>query len=85
MAESTITKEQLIEFGMVETGGLVMPLKKVLGESEAGQISIAVTLERNTPEIILSLPDGAHVLLSVASIEQLKAFEACIVSWESNY
>jgi hypothetical protein len=83
--ESTITKEQLIEFGMVETGDPFVPMRKVLGEGEEGEISINVTHERNITELVLRLPDGAAIFLTIATIEELKAFEMCIGSWSPNY
>ena len=85
-----ITKEKLIEFGMVETSGdesLLMPLKKVIAEdAEDGcEMSIGLSLVRNVPELCLLMPSGDCLFLVVETIEELKIFEKCIASWEPNY
>jgi hypothetical protein len=40
---------------------------------------------RNSTEICLSLPDGGILYLNVQSIEELKAFEKAIGSYEPTY
>lgn len=88
---SSITKEELIKFGMVESDDPVHPMKKIISiqgdneDDEEGEISLAITRMRNVPELCLHLPDGATVYLAISSIKQLKDFEKCIGSWEPSY
>lgn len=88
---SSITKEQLIEFGMTEPEGdekLLFPLEKRLTEpnEDGTYMAICVTMMRNTSELCLMLPQGGGCLyLSIANIEQLKTFEQSLSSYESNY
>lgn len=91
MELSTITKEQLIEFGMTETEGIevhITPLRKVIGKSEDtehGDLSIVITREYNTDALALKLPDGGTLFLTCKTIEELKAFEKCIGMWTPAY
>ena len=86
---SSITKEQLIEFGMVETGDPVHPMEKLLSDkvegSEFDPISLCVTHMRNIPELCLMLPDGACIYLAIGNIKDLKIFAKSIQSWEPNF
>lgn len=86
------TKEDLIEFGMrEETDGLekvLFPMKKVISveqESSGDEMAICITSQRNVHEICLILPDGGCLYLSPESMDELKIFEKCITSYESNY
>jgi len=90
--KTIINKENLILYGMTEVGcSFVTPMKKVISvpnedeEDNEGELSICLTNMRNTTEICLSLPDGGILYLNVQSIEQLKAFEKCIGSYEPTY
>lgn len=83
--KTSITKEQLIEFGMIPSIDRVIPYEKVIGEGEDGKLAICVTLERNIQEIALFMPDGAVLYLCPVSIEHLKMFESCIGSWSPAY
>lgn len=84
-----ITKEQLIEFGMIETTGdekVLFPLKKVISEAsdngeDDGELSICVYMGR----LALLLPDGALIYILAESIDELKAFEKSIAGYEPNY
>lgn len=83
--KSTITKEQLLKWGMVITEDPVVPMKKVIGKSESdelGSMSIAVTMYTNTPIFSIILPDGGTLHLNPACIEDLKKIEELIVSYE---
>lgn len=81
--KSTITKEQLLEWGMINTIDPSTPLKKVLGESEEiGELSIILTLHRNVQEFAISLPDGAMLMLNPLTIEDLKKIEEMLMSYE---
>lgn len=91
METSTITIEQLKEYGMTETEGLeahITPLRKVISKSEdneLGDLAIVITREYNTNALALKLPDGATIFLNCNAIEELMAFEKCIASWSPNY
>jgi hypothetical protein len=80
-----ITKESLIAFGMKATENPAVSLEKVLAEGEDGRLSIAVTHYRNVPEISLVMPGGHMLYIGVSSIDELQAFEKCILSYEPNY
>ncbi len=84
-----ITKENLLKYGMVEnTGGdsTIFPLIKTIGkDDEVGELSIAITRMRNSPELCLLLPDGATLYLNIKTIDELEAFEKCIAEYEPNY
>lgn len=91
-----ISKDTLINhFGMTETVGderISFPIKKVISlprenhdEEDEGELAICVTQMRNKAELCLLLPDGALIFLYVKTIEELKAFEKCIASYEPNY
>lgn len=89
---STITEEQLLEFGMIKTvGDPIESMRKVISvvkdedQENEGEIAIAVTHMRNQSELALMLPDGGCIYLSCATIEDLKTFEQCIESWEPSY
>mgnify|MGYP003435836453 FL=1 len=90
-----ITKESLLEYGMIETKGdesLLFPMKKVISvknhldeemeEDEDGELAICITRLRNQVELCLSMPDGSILYLAPKSIEDLQAFERCIESYE---
>lgn len=91
METSTITKEQLLEFGMTETEGIevhITPLRKIIGkpeDSENGTLAIVITREYNTNALALKLPDGSTLFLNCNTIEELKAFEKCIGMWTPVY
>ena len=80
-----ITKEQLIEYGFENSLDPIIPLRKIIGEGEEGELMLVVTHERNITELALSMPDGAILYLRPASIEHLKMFESCIESWSPVY
>lgn len=81
--KSPITKEQLLEWGMIETDDAVYPLKKLLGHNhEVGELSIVLTLERNSEEFAIILPDGASLVLNPLTIDDLKKIEELIYSYE---
>lgn len=92
--KTIINKENLILYGMTETGDSTFPMQKVISvpdedsdpdyEAE-GELAICLTNMRNSTEICLSLPGGSILYLNVQSIEQLKAFEKCIGSYEPPY
>ena len=91
-----ITKEQLIEFGMIETTGdekIIFPMRKVISlpkesddeDDELGEIAICIDMLYNSPRLVLSLPDGSSLGICVETIDELKAFEKCIGSFEPYY
>ena len=88
-----ITKAQLIKFGMKENKGvekLVFPMEKIISlpnpeDPDEGTLSIYVTNMHNKSELALSLPDGGLIYLYCKTIDELKAFERCIGSYEPNY
>jgi hypothetical protein len=91
-----ITKEQLIEFGMKETEGdekAIVPMKKVISlpkepedeDDELGEIAICIDMQYNAPRLVLSLPDGSTLGICAETIDELKAFEKCIGSFEPYY
>lgn len=81
--KSKITKEQLIEWGMVETDHPAMPMKKVLGRNkEIGEFSIGLSLHTNTEMFVINLPDGAMIILNPLTIEDLKKMEELIYGYE---
>jgi hypothetical protein len=83
--KSKITKEQLLEFGfkMTEEPFVGVSMEKILGDGEAGKLSIAVVHWRNTPEIALVMP-GALIYLNVGTIDQLKQFADMLYEYEPN-
>jgi guanylate kinase len=86
--KTAITKESLLEFGMIQKDSPIYPLEKVISVDDnpnEGHISICVTHVRNTSELCLMMPDGACIYIGPESIEELKVFEKCILAWEPNY
>lgn len=88
--KTLITKESLLKYGMKEVTGdekLLIPMKKVLSKSDEDgtEMGICVTNLRNRNELCLLLPDGGCLYLWVKTIEELEAFEKCILSYEPNY
>jgi hypothetical protein len=92
--ETIITKESLLNFGMIETDEserIFFPMKKVLSikseneeyEEDEPEISIAITRMRNEEEFVLILPDGM-VFINPEFIEDLEAFEKMILEYQSN-
>ena len=88
---SEITKEQLLEFGMKEAksdAAMIFPMEKLLSKQKSedgGRFALCVTRLRNITELCLVMPDTSIIYLNVRTIEELKAFEKCIGSWESAY
>ena len=81
--KSPITKEQLIEWGMIETSDPIYPLEKILGESgEVGRLAIVLTLEKNSQNFAIKLPDGATLFINPLTIDDLKKLEELIYSYE---
>ncbi|TRZ80535.1 hypothetical protein D4R86_04245 [bacterium] len=84
----TISKEQLLKFGMKENTGeesVVFPMSKVIGKSDSkdyGNMIIALTTLRNESELCLYMPDGSILYLKPQDIDELIIFESCIESWE---
>ncbi len=96
--KTPITKESLIEFGMVVTNEedplrFIYPLEKVLtsendpdNEDAVLKMSLVITNERNSSELALILPSGDTLFLGgIESIEELKIFEKAITSFEPVY
>lgn len=92
----SITKEQLLEFGMIETTGdekIIYPMKKVISippekedtDDDLGEIAICVDMEYNFLRLVLKLPDGSTLVICPETIDELKIFEKCIGGWESYY
>lgn len=87
-----LTKEDLLSFGLVETSGeerVWYPMKKVISvkdsdDKDAGELAICVTTQNNATELVLATPDGC-LYLGAETIEELKVFEKCILSWEPNF
>ena len=85
-----MTKEELINFGMVEQDDPIYPMEKVLSEeiedSEDGEkIALVITRERNSAELALIVPGGTLFLGGVKSVDDLKTIEACVTEWEPFY
>lgn len=84
-----ITKESLIEFGMVEPEdhfeAQIYPLSKTIIETEDGNVQLLVSRMRNADEICLMLPAGDMLYLNVQTIEQLRTFELAISEYEPNF
>ena len=89
--ENKITKENLIKFGMIETtddSKFLYPIGKELFEdSSESSLMLVITRERNIEEFALLLPDGGGTLFlgGIANMDQLKAFQDAITSWEPKY
>ena len=72
-------------------GGLsiVYPLKKELFEDneEGRSLALVVTMENNTPQLALLLPEqgGTLFLDGIETVEELKTFESAITSWSPVY
>lgn len=84
-----ITKETLLEFGMVEVAGdekFLTPMKKVLGSNKEGDLSIVVWMGRNSAELGILSPDGALTYINgIETIDELKIIEKAITEWEPPY
>jgi hypothetical protein len=81
--KSTITKEQLLEWGMNHTTDPTTLLKKVLGESkEVGELAIILTIHNNVQAFAIALPDGAMLILNPLTIDDLKKIEEMLMSYE---
>jgi len=80
-----ITKDQLLEFGMVMTDNPAVPMKKVIGQSNTDELSdmlIAVTMYTNSPILAIILPDGGMLTLNPKTIKDLKKIEELIMTFE---
>lgn len=82
--KTEITKESLEKFGMKLTNDPAVPMLKVLGDGNAGAITIAVSRYRNADELTIGTGDGIFYL-NIECIEDLEKLESMIASYESNY
>ena len=82
-----ITKEQLIEFGLIENDKpdkIIYPLKKTLGkndiedDNDENSIDLVVTMEFNDPVLAISLPEGDLVLGGIETLDELKVIVKAI-------
>jgi len=89
-----ITNQMLIDYGMVETQGGehdIHPWKKVITSDhienpEAGEMAIVLDNSYNEWHFALCLPDDSMLhLRHFSDMEELKAFERMIISYEPNY
>jgi hypothetical protein len=54
-----------------------------LGNSkEVGELSIALTLERNVQQFTILLPEGAQLFINPLTIDDLKKLEELLFSYE---
>ena len=86
-----ITKKMLEEYGMVETKDPVHSWQKTITsdhieDPEAGVMAIVIDMSYNEPHFALCMPGGAMLhLRNVKDMEELRAFESMIMSYEPNY
>jgi len=84
-----IQEQDLIKYGFEKTQDEipVWPFEKKLSEpdEDGGMLLLVVTVERNTGEFALVMPDGNKLFLQIENLEQLRVFESSIQSWEPNY
>lgn len=81
-----ITKESLLEYGMIETSkseSFIFPMKKpILTDELAGEkVYMAVTSIRSIFEPCILVPNGV-IILKASTIEQLQLIEDSLLAYE---
>jgi hypothetical protein len=77
-----ITEANLLEYGFTKNEGdaaIFYPYEKEICED----VSLCVTMARNSPEFCIRQPDGV-LYLQVANLDQLKVIEQSIYGYEEN-
>lgn len=88
---STITKEQLLASGWIETIDTTFPLERNITTKDEdynpddGELKMVVHRMYNTPIIALLLPDGGLLNIAVQTIEELNDFIRKISSYDPPY
>lgn len=83
-----IKEQDLLEYGFTKIDDYIAgPFEKHLSlpDEDGGRLTLMLTFERNNAEFALQLPDGSKLFLQVDNLNQLKAFERSIQSWEPIY
>lgn len=89
-SEKAITDESLIAFGMEKRHRphpylYVKQLTEPIPEEGLAAMRLVVTIERNSPELALKLPDGGTIFLKPLNMLELTNFVNAIMSWTPSW
>lgn len=87
MSDKKITKQDIIEFGFVEVEEEVpyWPFHFYLTDEKEDGLMIVVTLERNTQEFALIIPEAGTLFLRPQNLDDLYKFIQIAESFDPNY
>jgi hypothetical protein len=78
----TITKESLLEFGMVETDSPIFPMRKEILSEMGFRVYVCVSTLRNANELCILMSSTQILYINPVSIEELEIITKSIIAYE---